>query len=86
MNSKEIEIERRRDNANNFMIKSVLTENWEMCESQEKFKNFVCRKDKSGFQKYCLLWDSRVLVRLKLRERVLCQLHSCSPRVSRMEA
>ena len=63
VDSMEVEIESRRDNAIARVLESVLTGNWG-----------------------CLLWSSRVVVPLRLRKKVLSQLHNCHPGVSRMKA
>ena len=86
VHSKEVEIESRRDKIIACVLESVLTGNWGLCENSEKFKDFVCRKNEFGVELGCLLWGSRVVVPLKLREKVLSQLHNCHPRVSRMKA
>ena len=57
-----------------------------MCENSEKLKNFVCRKNEFGVKLGCLFWGSRVVIPLKLREKVLSQLHNCQPGVSPMKA
>ena len=63
-----------------------MTGNWGLCENSEKFKDFVCRKNEFGVKLGCLLWGSKVVIPLKLRQKVLSQLHNCHPGVSRMEA
>ena len=85
MHSKEVEIESRRDNIIARVLESVLTGNWGLCENSEKFKDFVCGKNEFGVKLGCLLWGSRVVILLKLRE-ILSQLHNCHPGVSRMKA
>ena len=86
MHSKEVEIESRRDNIIARVLESVLTGNWGLCENSEKFKDFVCGKNEFGVKLGCLLWGSRVVIPLKLRQKVLNQLHYCHPRVSQMKA
>ena len=63
-----------------------MTGNWGLCENSEKLKDFVCRKNEFGVKLGCLLWGSRVVIPLKLREKVLSQLHNCHPGVSQMKA
>lgn len=58
--------------------------NWEICENQEKYKDFVYRTNEFGVKKSCLLWGVRVVVPLKLKKSVLSQLHSCHPGASQM--
>ena len=86
MHSKEVEIESRRVNIIARVFESVLTGNWGLCEKSEKYKDFVCRKNEFGIKVGCLLWGSRVEIPLKLREKVLSQLHNCHPGVSQMKA
>ena len=63
-----------------------MTGNWGLSENSEKLKDFVCRKNEFGVKLGCLLWGSRVVIPLKLREKVLSQLHDCHPGVSQMKA
>ena len=83
---KDIEIESRRDNKTARVFESALTGNWGLCEKSEKFKEFVCRKNELRVKLGCLLWGSRVVIPLKLKEKVSGQLHNCHPRVSQMKA
>ena len=83
---KDIEIESRRDNKTARVFESALTGNWGLCEKSEKFKEFVCRNNGFGVKLGCLLWGSRVVIPLKLKEKVSGQLHNCHPRVSQMKA
>ena len=62
-----------------------MTGNWGLCENSEMFKDFVCGKNEFGVKLGCLLWGSRVVIPLKLRE-ALSQLHNCHHRVSQMKA
>ena len=43
VDSKEVDIENRRDNIITCIFESVLTGNWELCQNSEKFKDFVER-------------------------------------------
>ena len=83
---KDIEIESRRDNKTAHVFESALTGNWGLCEKSERFKEFVCRKNELQVKLGCLLWGSRVVIPLKLKEKVSGQLHNCHPRVSQMKA
>ena len=85
LHSEEVEIESRRDYIIAQVSESVLTRNWELFENSEKFKGFVCRKNEFGVKMVCFLWGSRVVVPLKLRQKILSQLHNCHPRVSPMK-
>ena len=86
VHSKDIEIKSRRDYIIARVFESELTGNWRLCEKSEKFKEFVCRNNGFGVKLGCLLWGSRVVIPLKLKEKVLGQLHNCHPRVSQMKA
>ena len=70
--SKEVEIESRRNNTIAHVLKSVFTGSLGLCENIEEFKDFVCRK--FGVKLSCLLWDSRVVIPLKLREKIMVML------------
>ena len=47
--------------------------------------DFACRMNEFGVKLGCLLWGSRVVIPLKLRE-ALSQLHNCHRGVSQMKA
>lgn len=84
--SKEVEIEGRRNSSIACVIEMVLTGNCDMCEGQEHFKYFVCRKKQIWGWKSLLVAGLRMVLSLKLRERALSQSHNYRPGVSRMKA
>ena len=52
----------------------------------EEFQPFVRHKDELSVSDHVLLWGSRVIVPLKVKERVIAVLHSTHPGVSRMKS
>ena len=51
-----------------------------------EFQSFVKCKSKLSIQDNCLLWDSRVVVPPKLRDRILQELHNSHPGTCRMKS
>ena len=61
------------------------TKGWPNSCSMETLKPYFTRKDEISIQDGCLLWGSRVIVPSRGRQRVLDELHSCHPGMTKMK-
>ena len=59
-------------------------EGWPQGEDSKEIAPFSRQKDELSLQEGCILWGTRVIVPVKLRNKVLIELHDSHPGISRM--
>ena len=67
-------------------VRPFVLQGWPMHLQGEEFRPLVRRKDKLSVNDHVLLWGSRVIVPLKVREKVIDMLHNTHPGVSHMKS
>ena len=66
-------------------VKKFVMEGWPQGEDSKEIAPFSRRKDELSLQEGCILWGTRVIVPVKLRNKVLIELHDSHPGISRMK-
>ena len=66
-------------------VKKFVMEEWPQGEDSKEIAPFSRRKDELSLQEGCILWGTRVIVPVKLRNKVLIELHDSHPGISRMK-
>ena len=66
-------------------LRKMLLQGWQSTNDQA-LKPFQSRKNESSVQDDCILWGSRVLIPPQGRQRVIDELHSGHPGISRMKS